>query len=150
MSIPNAIDYFVARATREEGIKQLPYDDATDKPVVAPIGKLSWGIGFNLMTCGSLGLFKVMLQYLCFDLAQNLGLLSWYNQMDPVRQSVFLDIAYNAGFHGLVAGFPRMIAAATVGDWKTCAAECKVVDPKLDASRYAPLRQIIISGVSTL
>lgn len=147
-----AIELFLARPriVREEGDKQFPYDDATGKPVVAPVGKLSWGWGFNLMACGDEGLFEVMARYLATKVDTALSLYPWYVGLtpEPTRQSVFLDVAYNAGVYGEVHGFPKMIAYATVRDWPNCAGQCKVADARLDASRYAPLRQFIINGDS--
>lgn len=145
-----AIELFLARPriVREEGDKQFPYDDATGKPVVAPVGKLSWGWGFNLMACGSEGLFLVMARYLVTQVDAGLSQYPWYASLtnEPTRQSVFLDVAYNVGVYGEVHGFPAMISYAAVRDWPNCAAQCKVANASLDASRYAPLRQLILHG----
>lgn len=143
----SAVDILFGRLTREEGDKKLPYDDATGKPVRAPVGNLTWGRGFNLMQCGSQGLFDVMERFLIAECERSLQGFEWYRKADPVRQSVFLDIAYNAGVGGLLH-FPHMLAAALVGDWVAAAAQCKVADPKLDASRYAPLRKLLEKGAS--
>lgn len=146
-----AIMALSARLPREEGQKLLPYDDATALTVKAPVGNLTWGRGYNLMVCGSPKLFDAMDAFLLGEIDEQLQLYPWYRALDsqPTRQSVFLDVAYNSGVHGLLH-FPRMIAAAIVADWTSCAAECKVADAKLDASRYAPLRQLIINGDSHL
>jgi len=146
----SAIDVLVARLPREEGSRMLPYDDATGKPVIAPVGNLSWGYGFNLMQCGSVGLFLAMERYLLTDLDTQLQQYPWYQQAGDVRASVFLDIAYNAGLAGLVKGFPKMIAAATAGDWIEASAQCAVENPSLNASRYAPLRQLLLTGVQNV
>lgn len=143
-----AIQIFVARATPEEGLELLPYDDETDAPVKAPVGNLTWGIGFNLMKCGSPGLFAAMLAYMCAAEDTALSEHTWYVQANAARQSVFLDIAYNGGLSGLLNGYPRMIAAATLEDWTGTASQCTVADASLDKSRYAPLRKILLTGVS--
>lgn len=146
----HAVEIFLARPriVREEGDRLKPYDDATGLPVVAPKGFLSWGWGFNLMACGSEGLFEVMARYLVTQVDTELSKFPWYSSLtnEPTRQSVFLDVAYNAGVYGEVHGFPKMIAYAVARDWQNCAGECKVADARLDASRYAPLRQFIING----
>lgn len=146
-----AIEIFLSRAriVREEGDRLLPYDDATGKNVVAPVGKLSWGHGYNLMACGSEGLFAVMDRYLVAQIDDQLGRYDWYRAMEaePTRQSVFLDVAYNNGVGGLLH-FPAMIAYSVAREWQKCAGECKVADAKLDASRYAPLRQLLTNGDS--
>lgn len=139
------------RIVREEGDKLLPYDDATAKPVVAPVGNLSWGWGFNLMACGSEGLFYVMADYLVSQLDAHLSQQAWYASLssEPTRQSVFLDVAYNSG-EDLKHHWPKMVAAAGVRDWTECAAQCKVARPDLDKSRYAPLRALILAGDTAL
>lgn len=145
-----AVEIFLSRGriVREEGDRLLPYDDATGKPVVAPVGKLSWGWGFNLMACGSEELFEVMARHLVTKVDNELSAYAWYAGLsnEPTRQSVFLDVAYNAGVAGEVHGFPRMTQYAGLRDWPNCAAQCKVADTKLDASRYAPLRQLLLHG----
>jgi GH24 family phage-related lysozyme (muramidase) len=145
-----AAQIFIARAVSEEGLKKLPYDDDTGLPVVAPKGNLSWGIGFNLMEIGSVKLFALILEYLCESIYEPpLQSLKWYQEADPVRQSVFLDMAYNLGVGGLIKGFPLLIGAAGRGDWPEAAKQCTVLDAGLDKSRYAPLRAILLSGVAT-
>lgn len=145
-----AIEIFLSRPriVREEGDRLKPYDDATGKDVVAPVGNLSWGWGFNLMQCGSEELFEVMARFLVTKVDAELSKLPWYASLgsEPTRQSVFLDIAYNAGVYGEVHGFPKMVAYAGTRDWQNCAAQCKVADERLDAQRYAPLRQLILNG----
>lgn len=145
-----AVELFLARPriVKEEGDRVLPYDDATGKNVAAPIGKLSWGWGFNLTACGSEGLFEVMARYLVTQVDAELSKLPWYASLtnEPTRQSVFLDVAYNAGVAGEVHGFPTMVHYAGLRDWPNCAAQCKVANESLDASRYAPLRQLLLHG----
>lgn len=137
-----ATELTVARLLGEEGFRLLPYDDATGLPVKAPKGNLSWGIGFNLMQCGSRGLFEVMLRCLVGAIEAQLVTLAWYSSLPDPVQSVCQDIAFNGGIHDLM-NYPHMIAAFARGDLVAAANECTDEDPKLDASRYAPLRVII-------
>jgi len=139
-----AVELTEARLDPEEGTKLYPYDDATGLRVRAPKGHISWGKGFNLDACGSVGLFNVMRRYLLEQEDATLHALSWYTGLDPVRQSVCLDVAYNDGTSGLL-NFHHMIAALTKGDWATAAAECKVKNPELKA-RYATLAQLLLTG----
>lgn len=141
----SAISVLLGRLTTEEGDRLLPYDDATGKSVKAPIGNLSWGRGFNLMQCGSPGLFTVMETYLLTALDHQLQVYDWYRNAGDVRASVFLDISYNGGIHDLL-GYPSMIHFASIGDWINASAQCTEKDPHLDASRYAPLRALLLSG----
>ncbi len=137
-----ATELTIARLLGEEGFRVLPYDDKTGQSVKAPIGNLSWGIGFNLMQCGSKGLFEAMLRYLVGVIETQLVTLTWYSTLPDSVQSVCQDIAFNGGIHDLM-NYPHMIAAFAHRDFVTAANECTVADPKLDASRYAPLRAII-------
>lgn len=143
-----ATDQTVARLLREEGLRLLPYDDKTGLPVKAPVGNLTWLIGFNLMKCGSKGLAQVMLRYLVEQLEAQLVLLPWYLKLPDVVQSVCQDVAYNGGVDGLLK-YSRMIAAFERGDLVAAAAECTEKDPKLDASRYAPLRVLIKAAAAS-
>lgn len=138
----SAVDLTEARLDPEEGTKLYPYDDATGLRVRAPKGHISWGKGFNLDACGSVGLFNVMRRYLLEQEDKTLQAFPWYVSLDPVRQSVCQDIAYNAGS---LLHFPHMIAALAKGDWATAAAECKVTNPEL-AGRYAALAQLLLTG----
>jgi GH24 family phage-related lysozyme (muramidase) len=140
----NAIDLVAARLDTEEGIKLYPYDDATGLRVCAPKGHTSWGKGFNLDECGSVGLFNVMERYLLEQEDKALQALPWYAGLDPVRQSVCLDISYNDGTGGMLA-FHNLIDALENCDWPRAAAECHVKNPEL-AGRYAALAQLILSG----
>jgi GH24 family phage-related lysozyme (muramidase) len=146
-----AVNLFLSRIVQEEGNKLKPYDDATGLAVVAPVGNLSWGWGFNIIACGSVGLFRAMATYLVTELDSHLSQQAWYAALgsEPTRQSVFLDVAYNAG-EDLVHHWPRMVAAAELRHWTECAAQCKVARPDLDKSRYAPLRALILSGDTAL
>jgi hypothetical protein len=142
----SAVTVLIARLTTAEGEKILPYDDATGLAVKAPKGNLSWGRGFNLMQCGSPGLFDVMETYLLTQLDTRLKAYPWYAALDEVRASVCLEISYNAGLEGLLH-FPLMIAALIRQDWAEAAAQCHVQNPEL-AGRYAALAQLLLTGVS--
>ena|ERR1700677_2481231 len=142
----SAIAVLEARLTTAEGERILPYDDATGLPVKAPKGNLSWGRGFNLMQCGSSGLFAAMETYLLTQLDAALKVYPWYVALDDVRASVCLEIAYNDGLSGLLH-FPLMIAALTQKDWAAAAAQCHVQNPEL-AARYAALAKLLLAGVS--
>lgn len=137
-----ATELTIARLVGEEGFRLLPYDDKTGLAVRAPMGNLSWGIGFNLMQCGSKGLFEAMLRYLVGQIEAQLVTLTWYSSLPDPVQSVCQDIAFNGGIHDLM-NYPKMVYALAHGDLATAANECTEKDPKLDASRYAPLRAII-------
>lgn len=121
------------------------YDDATGQIIHAPVGNLSWGIGFNLKAIASPGLFEVMARYLLGLHDTVLSQYAWYNQMSDIHGSVPLDIAYNAGDAGEMLKFPRMVRCFEQGDLTGAAQECRVLNPRLDLQRYAPLRKILLS-----
>jgi hypothetical protein len=132
------------RLPREEGTVFYPYDDATSLRVRAPKGHISWGRGFNLEQCGSTRLFDLMERDLVMQCEEQIARYPWY-QGGATRQSVLLDIAYNGGVHDLL-GYPHMLAAYLEENWLEAAHQCTDKDPKLDASRYAPLRGLILTG----
>jgi GH24 family phage-related lysozyme (muramidase) len=149
----SAVDLVTARIAAaqalldpEEGTKFYPYDDATGLRVRAPKGHLSWGRGFNLEECGSIGLFNVMERYLLEVLDDELKVLPWYGELNVARQSACLDIAYNDGEAGLL-DFHLMIAAFERQDWAEAAKQCHVENPAL-AGRYAALAKIILTGIT--
>ena len=141
-----AVDICYARLDTEEGRERYAYNDATSKRVTCqPGGNLSIAVGVNL----EVGLDDEEIDWLSkhrLTKRENelLG-YAWYRACDPVRQSVLLDIAFNQGTGGLLH-YPLMIAAVSRMDWEGAAAQCHVADPKLDASRYAPLRRLLATG----
>jgi hypothetical protein len=61
----NAIDITAARLLKEEAFRQYPYNDATGQRVTClPGGNLSWLIGLNLETAGSMDLAQVVVSFL--------------------------------------------------------------------------------------
>ena len=71
-----------ARLPREEGQRLVPYDDATGKPVTAPVGNLTWGRGYNLMQCGSPALFDAMDAFLLAAIEAQLQKFGWYAALE--------------------------------------------------------------------
>jgi lysozyme len=59
----------------------------------------------------------------------------WYMALDPVRQSVCIDVAFNTGLDGLL-GFTQMIEALQDEDWLE--AQMQLLDS--DAARELPER----------
>lgn len=132
----SAVDLALPRLKTEEGFRATKYTDTQ--------GHLTIGFGFDVDAGISQFAAGALLLAQAQERHQQLSGLAWYVQLDPVRQSVCLDIAFNSGVHGLL-NFPHMIAALAKGDWATAAAECKVTNPEL-ASRYAALAQLLLTG----
>jgi len=94
-----------------EGYRQFPYR--------CTAGKLTIGIGFNL---DDTGLFKdeaeAVLQLRLARMGRELAAkLPWLTNLDPVRQAVLLDMAYNLGVPGLLK-FKNTLADVQAGRYK--------------------------------
>lgn len=100
------------------------------KPYRCPAGKLTIGVGRNLE---AKGLTKeealILLRNDIAETTNQLQTYAWYARLDPIRQKVLVDMAYNLGVGGLLK-FRKMIAALERGDYEGAA------DQMLD-SRWA-------------
>jgi lysozyme len=131
-----AVDIALPRLQTEEGFRAVPYKDTN--------GNTTLGYGFNV----DAGISKIAAAALLLaslnELQGYLLALAWYAALDPVRQSVCLDIAFNQGIMGLLR-YPHMVAALARQDWMSASLECHVADPKL-AARYAELAALLLNG----
>lgn len=148
------------RLKLEEGKRPKAYNDKTGRTVScktadpATSGNLSIGYGINLEN----GLDQVEMDFLLnrrisLADAELTQAAAWYAGLcsdDPVKASVYLDVAFNAGVAGLLHGFPTCVNYASLKDWTKSAAELRVADANLDHSRYEPLRKILLSGTPAL
>ena len=134
----NAIDSALPRIRIEEGFRSRPYLD-TEK-------HLTVGYGLNLDAGISERVAAAALVEQLQELHEMLSRYSWYAGLDPIRQGVCLDVAFNDGLHGLL-GFPKMIAALGRGDWLTAQSECHVQNPELK-ERYDTLAKILLTGAA--
>ena len=104
-----------AELTRDEDRRYRIY---TDK-----VGKVSGGIGRNLTDKGFRD-NEIDLMYQN-DIAETEAWLdrnlSWWRCLDPVRQRVLMNMAFN--MQGKLLGFRNFLAAAQRGDWGTAAVE---------------------------
>ena len=135
----SAVDLAIPRLKVDEGFRAMPYTDT--------VGKLTVGYGCNLTAGLTEHAAEALLVAQSDELHLALSVYGWYEALDETRQSVCLEIAFNVGLHGLVAGFPRMIAALERHDFVSAATECHVQDPRL-AGRYAKLAQILLTGMT--
>ena len=132
----SAIDVVLPRLQTEEGFRASAYRDTQ--------GKITIGYGFNVDAGISPVAAKALLYAQVLELHTALLPYDWYSALDPVRQSVCLDIAFNGGINGLL-NYPHMIAALAKGDWETAAAECNVKEPELQG-RYSALQSMLRTG----
>ena len=93
------------------------------KPYRCTAGKLTIGVGRNL---DDKGIAKSEALFLLHnDIAEALEALNrygWYRKLDPIRQRVVIDMAFNLGMGDLL-GFRRMIAALKRDDYQDAAGE---------------------------
>jgi lysozyme len=122
----------------EEGFRSKPYLDSEKH--------LTVGYGMNLDAGISERVAAAALTEQLQELHEMLSRYSWYAGLDPIRQGVCLDVAFNDGLHGLL-GFPNMIAALSRKDWITAQSECHVQNPELQ-ERYATLAKILLTGIA--
>jgi GH24 family phage-related lysozyme (muramidase) len=147
----SAIDIVLPRLEAEEGFRQYAYNDRTGKRVTcitddpATTGNLTWLYGLNLETAGSKELGELVARWVLGGIEKYLIAYPWYANIDDVRRSVLLDIAFNTGVNGLLK-FQRMLAAIGRQDWASAATECHVEDTRL-AGRYEKLAQILMTGI---
>ena len=131
-----AVEVVLPRLKTEEGFRAFPYKDTQ--------GHTTVGYGLNLDAGLSQRVAAVALQAQLEELQEALAKYPWYQPLDPVRQSVLLDMAFNLGLSGLLH-FPHMLAAISRQDWASAATECHVENPEL-AGRYQKLSQLLLIG----
>lgn len=131
----------------EEGFKGFLYDDKTGKPVRAPVGKATIGFGCNVQA-GWTRDFAIRVAALkVADIYAVLSAIWWWAAIDPVRRSVFLDVAFNVGTEGLLH-FVQTISAAARADWSAAHDELLDSDAARELpTRYKRLAQILLTGV---
>jgi len=131
-----AIEIVLPRLKMEEGFRATLYVDTE--------GHKTIGYGLNLDAGLSQRVAAAALQAQLEELQEALAKYPWYAPLDPVRQSVLLDVAFNSGLTGLLH-FPHMLAAIARQDWAAAATECHVENPEL-AGRYQKLSQLLLIG----
>lgn len=137
MALVNAVDIVLPRLRQEEGFRATLYRDTQ--------GHQTIGYGLNVDAGISQRVAAAALQAQLEELQEALVKYPWYAQLDPVRQSVLVDIAFNNGINGLLH-FPHLLAALSRQDWASAATECHVENPEL-AGRYQKLSQILLTGI---
>jgi lysozyme len=104
-----------AELTRDEDRRTRIYTDT--------VGKVSGGIGRNL-TDNGFRANEIDLMY-ANDIADTEAFLdrnvSWWRSLDPVRQRVLMNMAFN--MLGRLLEFKNFLAAAQQGDWQRAADE---------------------------
>ena len=108
-------DKLRSRLIRSEGLRQFPYVDT--------VGKTTIGVGHNLTDKGLTS--QQIMGILDNDIKDTLAFLdsrlSWWTQLDDVRQVALADLTFN--LMNKLLGFKRMLAALQAKDWNTAADE---------------------------
>lgn len=131
-----AVDIALPRLRQEEGFRATLYVDTE--------GHKTIGYGLNIDAGISQRVAAAALQAQLEELQEALVKYPWYAPLDPVRQSVLLDMAFNNGLSGLLH-FPHMLAAISRQDWTSASTECHVENSEL-AGRYQKLAQLLLIG----
>lgn len=148
-----AVDMCVQRLTRrggEEGFRPQPYWDKTGEVIApGPKGNPTWLYGCNLATEGTPALGYAIAATKAGQLYDQLLPRPWFAAANDARKSVFLDIAFNQGMHGLL-DYPHMIAYAAEGNWTGASAQCTVApsEPAGVQARYRVLAEILQTGTN--
>lgn len=105
----------LAELKRDEGVRLKPYTDT--------VGKLTIGVGRNLTDVGiSDDECTALLENdIAKVLAQLDRSLPWWRKIDPVRQRVLVNMAFNMGMTGLLT-FKNTLAAVQSGSYAAAAA----------------------------
>jgi lysozyme len=101
----------IAELIRDEGLRLKPYVDT--------VGKTTIGVGRNLTDVGiSRDEAEALLEH---DIIRTLsglnGALPWWTDLDPVRQRVLINMAFNLGIKGLLT-FQNTLRAVREGRWQ--------------------------------
>lgn len=100
---------------RDEGLRLTPYVDS--------LGVLTIGYGINLHGGLSRAECELLLEHRAVErLGELTSVLPWFEGLDPVRQRVLLNAAYQLGVHGLLA-FRKMLAFLKEGAYEKAARE---------------------------
>ena len=111
---PDNLAVLVAELERDEDVRLKPYRDT--------VGKLTIGVGRNLDDVGiSRDESRILLAHDIERTAAELDAhLAWWSGLDPVRQRVLLNMAFNMGIWGLLT-FKDTLAAIQAGNYVAAA-----------------------------
>ena len=114
-----------ARIRPNEGLRLQVYDDATGMPLVKNshvVGNPT--IGYGRLICVPHGITEAEAEYLLANdveiAAEQAATLDPWPKLDPVRQSVLIEMVFQMGIAG-VRGFHNTLAAMSRGDYAAAA-----------------------------
>lgn len=111
----------------EKLIKQLILHEGSEKfAYECSEGYLTIGVGRNIDPEGGIGLNHQEIYYLLRNdlerVYRELSILSWFDDLDSVRQDALVNMCFNLGLPKLM-GFSKMLAALAEGKYALAAAE---------------------------
>lgn len=92
------------------------------KPYRCTAGALTIGHGLNLDAGIDEGLAEAILVYQVDSIDESLQEYSWYSSLNPARQDVIVNMAFNLGLTGVMK-FKKMIDALKCGFFELAAKE---------------------------
>lgn len=108
----------IKQLRRHEGVRTHAY--------LCSENKITVGVGRNLDENGGIGLFNDEIDYLLKNDIERcrceLDALSWFSDLDSVRQDALVNLCFNLGMTRLL-GFRKAMAAMAIGDYSTAADE---------------------------
>jgi len=113
---PKLLEDILDKIKRHEGWRSKPYRCSADKLTIG------WGTNIEQISKkeGQLLLVSRLNDIFKHAIPQ----LPEYNDLNPIRKLVYLDMLYNLGFKGF-KGFKRMRKAVQEGNWHGAANELK-------------------------
>lgn len=108
----------IKQLRRHEGVRTHAYKCSANMITV--------GVGRNIDENGGLGLSEDEIDYLLKNDIERcryeLDALSWFSDLDSVRQDAMINLCFNLGMTRLL-GFRKAMAAMAIGDYPTAADE---------------------------
>lgn len=132
----------------DEGFISFAYDDATGKEVKAPVGKLTFCIGWNIQdNKATEELAKIILDYFIKNISNILNTkVDFFKSLDSVRQAALINISFNVGINGL---FKFKQTLAFIRDKKYTESGIELLDSNAARKlpkRYSRLSKMLITG----
>jgi lysozyme len=136
----SAIDIVLPRLKVDEGFRPKKYLDTRGLETI--------GYGFCIDAGISEHVASALLTAQVEECWNAVMAFWWANQLDEVRLSVVLELAFNNGVNGLLH-YPKMITAIGAKDWQSAHDELLDSDAaRALPNRYKALANLLLTGVA--
>jgi lysozyme len=117
----------VSELMADEGLRLTVYDDATGRPIgpgctLSGHPTVGWGRALDVHGISAAEAALLLINDLAPIEARLAHTYPWFSRLDPVRQGVLCNLAYNLGLRGL-GTFHFMLADLAAGDYAGAADE---------------------------